>query len=220
MCLIMRLLAQVFIHKRGLYMKFLTRVFDLRSFAVCMAVLWTVAAAVAHGETPSAASPKNETESRPLTELGGEMNNGRLHAIISLLDDKASGEAGYWQLTLEGVPLQVITDEAADRMRIIAPIMNTDDLTKDELFRLMQANFDSALDARYAIAQGILWATFIHPLSTLNDNDFLMGLGQTANIVISYGSTYSSGVLVFRGGDSDELQQQLLERLRRLSDAI
>ncbi len=40
-------------------------------------------------------------------------------------------------------------------MRVLIPIEGTDDLLKDELLRLMQANFDSALDARYAIAQAL-----------------------------------------------------------------
>jgi len=163
----------------------------------------------------------NEKNNKKNTEeLRTPMNNARLHEIINLLDEKTEGENGYWKFSLEGVPLQVITDENADRMRVIAPILKTDDLSKDELFRLMQANFDSALDARYAIANGILWGTFIHPLSSLTDEDFLMGVGQTANVVISYGSTYSSGALVFNGGDSGDLQQGLFERLRKLRDAI
>jgi len=39
----------------------------------------------------------------------------------------------------------------------------------------MQANFDSALDARYAIAKGKLWSAFIHPLSELNEEQFFSG---------------------------------------------
>lgn len=57
----------------------------------------------------------------------------------------------------------------------------------EELLRLLQANFDSALDARYAVARGILWAVYIHPLSALTDREFLPGLGQTVNIVRTYG---------------------------------
>ncbi len=148
------------------------------------------------------------------------MNNGRLHKIIKKVDPKVQGQNGFWELTLEGIPLKVITDESANRMRIIAPIVKTTDLSKDELYRMMQANFDSALDARYAIAQGIVWATFLHPLSTLDSDDFVLGLGQTTNLVTSYGSSYSSGLLVFQGGDSNALQADLMKRLRTLSDSI
>lgn len=148
------------------------------------------------------------------------MTNQRLQELITKVDKNYEGKLGYWSFTVSGVGVQVITDESADRMRVIAPVIKTDTLEKDELYRLMQANFDSALDARYAVANGILWGTFIHPLSSLGDEQFLLGLGQTVNIVISYGSTYSSGALVFRGGDSDGLQRELLERLKSLSEAI
>ncbi len=148
------------------------------------------------------------------------MDNDRIEKIIAAVDKGFRGEAGYWEFNVEGVALQVITDESADRMRIIAPILKTDKLSKDELYRVMQANFDSALDARYAIAKGILWGTFIHPLSSLTGKDFLMGIGQTANVVMSYGNTYSSGVMVFGGGDSETLQRELMERLKRLSETI
>ena len=82
------------------------------------------------------------------------------------------------------------------------------------LLRLMQANFDSALDARYAIAQGALWSTFIHPLSSINDEDFVSGLGQTVNLVLTYGSSFASGGVVFGGGDSQVEQNQLIEELQ------
>ena len=110
----------------------------------------------------------------------------------------------------------VVYDVIADRMRIVIPITEADELEPERLARLMQANFDSALDARYAIARGKLWGTFIHPLSTLTDEEFLVGLGQTANVVMSYGTSYSSGMFTFGGGDSAEIERQrLIEKLRK-----
>ena len=81
--------------------------------------------------------------------------------------------------------------------------------------RLMQANFDTALDARYAVAQGRLWGVFIHPLSPLEHDQFLSGLAQTVNLALSYGQSYSGGASVFGGGDSNGIYQNLLEELRR-----
>ncbi len=37
----------------------------------------------------------------------------------------------------------------------------------------MLANFDTAMDARYAIAQGGLWRTVLHPFAALTDDEFL-----------------------------------------------
>jgi hypothetical protein len=58
-------------------------------------------------------------------------------------------------------------------------------------------------------------------LSTLNDKDFISGLGQTINIVLSYGQSYSSGMFTFGGGDSGELlDKELIEELLRRGDLI
>ena len=73
--------------------------------------------------------------------------------------------------------------------------------------------FDTALDARYAIAQGQLWSTFIHPLDSLTQDDFVSALAQTVTLVKTYGTTFSSGAMSFGGGDSSAEIQKLLERL-------
>lgn len=145
------------------------------------------------------------------------MNNDRLASLIMRVDDKAEGKPGFWRLHIEDRNVTVITDEKADRMRILVPVTEVESLQDDELTRLMQSNFDSALDARYAIAKDIVWGAFIHPLSSLTDQEFLSGLGQTVNLSVTFGKTYSSGALIFRGGDSTDLQRrelidQLIER--------
>ncbi|MGH1485802.1 MAG: type III secretion system chaperone [Cellvibrionaceae bacterium] len=150
-----------------------------------------------------------------------KMSNKRLDEIVRHLDENAEGRPGFWSLTIENVGLQVVTDENANRMRIVSPILKTENLDEATLYRLMQANFDTALDVRYAIANGILWSTFIHPLESLDDEAFLIALGQTVNAVITYGSSYSSGLLSFRGGDSQSiLQRDLIERLKKKGKEI
>ncbi len=149
------------------------------------------------------------------------MNNQRLGEIIHRLDDKAEGKAGFWRFTIEGKPVTVITDEKADRMRILVPIVKADTLKDGELYRLMQANFDSALDARYAVAKDVLWSAFIHPLGVLSDRAFLSGLGQTVNLTLTFRNGYSSGALIFRGGDSEGLRhRELIDRLIKEGSAI
>ena len=130
------------------------------------------------------------------------MTNARMLALIKRLDPNPTGQMGNWRVKVEGHIVQIITDEKADRMRMITGIAKTDDMTKDQLYRIMQANFESALDARYAIAQDVVWGTFLHPLSSLSEDEFFSGLGQTLNLVQTYGTTFSSGVFVFGGGDS------------------
>ena len=119
------------------------------------------------------------------------------------------------EFTLDDVPVIIITDPTADRMRAMVPIRSADGIEPEELMRLMQANFDSALDARYAVAQGRLWGVFIHPLSPLERDQFLSALVQTVTVARTYGGTYASGALTFGGGDSNQIYRELLEELRK-----
>lgn len=154
-------------------------------------------------------------------EIPGEvyeqrMTAERLAELILRVDEEAVLEGATWFFHVEGLEVAVVYDVGADRMRIIMPIGDADELDKENLLRMMQANFDSALDARYAIAQGTLWGVFIHPLGSLTSEEFLVGLGQTANVVMSYGSTYSSGLFIYGNGDSAEIERQrLIEKLKK-----
>lgn len=140
------------------------------------------------------------------------MTNERLGEIIKRLDENVKGDSGYWQAAVGERSFIVITDQAADRMRIISPIVKADELDAKLMLRMLQANFDTALDARYSIAKGVLWSVYIHPLGSLTDKQFVTGIGQVINLAKTYGSTFSSGALTFGGGDSSELIQQLLEK--------
>lgn len=146
------------------------------------------------------------------------MNALLLDTLIRKIDPKATRPGdNQWQFVLNERPLMVVIDEGADRMRIMTPIIESKVLDEALLLRLMQANFDSALDARYAIAQDLVWGTFIHPLGELTPAFFLSGVGQVINVAESFGTTFSSGMFVFGGGDSGRLQQQLLESLQKLN---
>lgn len=149
------------------------------------------------------------------------MNNERLKSMIERVDPEFVGNPGYWQFKVEQLGVTVVTDTNADRMRILIPITKVTELTSEDLYRVLQANYDSTLDARYAVANGVLWGVYIHPLSSLSDEQFLSGLGQTVNIVMSYGKTYSSGMFNFRGGDSEGIiQKKLLEQLLEKGQVI
>ena len=157
----------------------------------------------------------DEEEGAPHAVNSHPMTAARLGELILAVDEEAVLEEPAWVFSLEGLEVIVVYDIDADRMRIIIPIGPATDIPREELVRLMQANFDSALDARYAIAQDTLWGVFIHPLSELSDDEFLTALGETANIVLTYGTTYSSGLMIFGGGDSAEIQRrQLIDELR------
>lgn len=161
---------------------------------------------------PDAKAPKKPG---PLFE--GKMTLARLDEIVRRLDENAkSPQPGSWQLTISERPVIIVTDQVNNRMRIISPISKIDGMPEELLKRLMQANFDTALDARYAIAKGLLWATYIHPLRALHDRQFISAIGQTVNLALTFGSTFSSGAMTFGGGDSRGIiERQLIEKLMK-----
>ncbi|SLN44886.1 polysaccharide deacetylase family protein [Pseudooctadecabacter jejudonensis] len=141
------------------------------------------------------------------------MTADRLISIIVDLDPSAQPTPAGIELTLEDIPVLVVFAPGADRMRAMVPIAAVEDVTPEEMNRMMQANFDTALDARYAVAQGRVWGVFIHPLAALEREQFISGLAQTVNLARTYGTLYSGGANVFGQGDSAQIYQELFEDL-------
>jgi len=139
----------------------------------------------------------------------------RLRETVKRIDPLAKFSGAGAEFTVNGVSLLLIYDINADRMRVIAPVAEAGALSAEQTTRLMQANFDSALDARYAVAKGYLWAIFLHAITSLDGAEFGSGVAQTVNLVTTYGKSYNSGVHVFGGGDSLEEQQELIEELEK-----
>lgn len=146
-------------------------------------------------------------------EAEPHMTLERMAEIVLALDEDAAILPNGFELTVDDIPVLIIADVRANRMRAMVPISSVEGMTPEEMERAMQANFDSALDARYAIARGRLWGVFIHPLKELERDQFISGIAQTVNVAQTYGSLYTSGAAQFGAGDSSGLQAQLLQDL-------
>jgi len=120
-----------------------------------------------------------------------------LQQVLSDVADEVEGEDGRWQLRMGQVALACMTDMRFDRMRIIAPIAEIDEVTDELRDACLEANFHTALDARYATSDGVLYAAFIHPLSPLEPEQVESAVQQVANLVETFGTSFSSGALVF-----------------------
>lgn len=166
---------------------------------------------VALGVVGRAAAQENGADG-DAADTAGPMTGERLGAIVRTLDPNAEGSPNGYDLVIGERPVTIIFDETADRMRILTPIAPADPAGEALLTRMMQANFDAVLDARYAIAQDVIWSVYIHPLSPLTDKQALSGLAQTVTAAETFGTTFSSGALVFGGGDSSDLHERLLEQ--------
>lgn len=128
-------------------------------------------------------------------------------AIGRLLDSyltELEGEDGFWRGMREDVQIFVLSDDSHDRMRIMAPIGELKELESKVLQMLLEANYDRALDAKYALRGKEVWSVSVHPLATLAPDDFASFLDQVVRLVKNTGSSYASSDLVFGAGHPGE----------------
>jgi len=120
------------------------------------------------------------------------MTNDAIDEILRAEVEALERQGPVWMFEYNGIVMVVVSDESSDRMRIVAPIVPVEELPDARLlFVLMEANFHTALDARYATSDGVVYSTFIHPLSSLTGEDFRSALDQVSNLVLTFGTTFS-----------------------------
>ena len=124
----------------------------------------------------------------------------RLEKILKEVAGEVRSQNGQFRFEFQGNSILVLTSASQDRMRIITPITDTPNLSTEQLHKMMIANFHTALDARYAISDGVVYAALIHPLSSLAERDLRSAISQVANLAATFGTSYSSGELLFNPG--------------------
>ncbi len=189
----------------------------LRSPTVLIAL---AALALAQPLTAQETQPDADPAPEAQPQAEPPMTMERMAQIVLAIDPDARASPTMLQLTIADVPVLIVADPIADRMRAMVPIRSADGIEPEEMMRLMQANFDTALDARYAVARGRLWGVYIHPLSPLGKDQLLSGLAQTVAVAQTYGTLYSGGAAVFGGGDSSGIFQDLLQDLLKKGEDI
>lgn len=136
------------------------------------------------------------------------MDIDRLDAILKEQVGDVTTQPGQWRFSINDISIIVVADPNANRMRIFAPVMNAGELTSEQIQKMMLANFHTALDARYAISNGLVVSAFIHPLSSLQEGDLLSALNQVSSLAATFGTSYTSGELLFvpRGNGENPTQ--------------
>lgn len=174
-----------------------------------------------HALAQSAVEPPaaDDTEQAPqMQKLPGGTTLAALFNLVRKIDPEARIQGNAAQFRVEDRQLILVGDENAGRMRIMTPVAPVEALDPAILHRLLQANFDAVLDSRYAIANDMVWSVFIHPLPPMDEAQFANAVGQVYIAAATFGSTYTSGALLYGGGDSDEEHQKLLEELRKSTE--
>ncbi|MEM1081227.1 MAG: hypothetical protein AAGH65_06555 [Pseudomonadota bacterium] len=172
---------------------------------VCLAL--TVPALWAQEAVTEPSNPA--PDAAPLTADG-------LNERLRLIDDQVQRSGNSWQLTIGERPVLVVCDPASDRMRVMTPVAEAGAIDEALAIRMLQANFDAVLDARYAIGNGLIWSVFIHPLASTRDAELASAIGQVVVAADTFGTTFSSGALMYGGGDSQQEHEELLESLQEL----
>ena len=130
------------------------------------------------------------------------MTQERLHDLILEVGADVLISANVVRFSYDGANLLCISDAAADRMRIISPIVELSETDSEQLLLALAANFHSVLDARYALSDGVIYAAYIHPLGPLSDEEVISAIRQVARARNTFGDEYSSGELFFGGGSA------------------
>ncbi|MEO1010208.1 MAG: hypothetical protein AAFX53_02825 [Bacteroidota bacterium] len=128
-----------------------------------------------------------------------DMDPERLGSLIKSVTDSVETHGNSYRFVYKEVFVFTIYDENANRMRIISPIVQRDEIGEEELLNALVANFHSALDVKYALSDEIIWSVFIHPLRELSDHQVLDAINQVYRANVTFGTTYSSTDLVFPG---------------------
>ncbi len=146
---------------------------------------------------------KNKEMLKRIVEEEMRMNPEKITQILTTLNIECEQSGNVINCVIQGYNLTIIYDLNADRMRMVIPIVEVKDITQDHINQAMEANFHTALDARYAISNDIVWAVFIHPLSDLSESLFSSALQQTLFTAATFGKEYSSGILNFPKNNED-----------------
>lgn len=135
------------------------------------------------------------------------MNNQKMDEIFQKQVQRVEGLPGSWQLFHDDRILLVLTDEAHNRMRIFSPIVEEKDIEKEHLVQMLEANFHTALDAKYSLYEGFVVSVFTHPLKELTEEQLIDAMNQVNNLAITFGTTYSSTDIIFGSGEDKKEQE-------------
>lgn len=127
------------------------------------------------------------------------MDQALMEQIVKSMAPDANGEPGAVAFSYQKVRMLLVSDVKHDRMRIIAPVADYAQVTRQQLDAMLVSNFHASLDARYGVREGVLYAAYIHPLSDLSERQIRSGVAQVANLALTFGTDYTSGMLSYGG---------------------
>ena len=195
----------------------------MRQFVKSVVLLGAVSGLLACTAAPNLNETSAANAESATTKTTSKMTGQAMADLVKSFDADAMLQGSVISFTLQEREVVIVFDEKSDRMRALTPIAPAGLLNEAVLLRMAQANYDSALDARYAVADDLIWSVFIHPLGSIQEDQLISAIAQVVTAAETFGLTYTSGAIVFGGGDSSEIHSDLLKKIEEVAkkkDAI
>ncbi len=109
-----------------------------------------------------------------------------------------------WQINNDNMTLLVILSADLSWLRLLTPIASVTE-AQSLLPQLLENNFDATQEARYAIAQGVVWGVFHHPLASLIAEDLENAIANLVSLA--------------KKGLTDAFYQLIEQRIRQIIKA-
>lgn len=140
----------------------------------------------------------NITEPENNSAASEPMSLAKMTSIIKDVGNNVEVQNnGTITFTFNEAQLIAVAAEPANRMRLIAPVIAASDLSDEQMAAILVSNYHLALDARYAVGDGILYSAYIHPLKELTTEQLISAIRQVATLRNTFGTSYSSGEMSF-----------------------
>ncbi len=134
--------------------------------------IWTVAVLLLPSSVFAAEMPRSS----------GAFDSAKLDSVLKTLIPAITGQPGRWEGVFDGIPVLILSQDVDNRLHVVAPVAQLEALDVPILLRLLEANFTSTVDARYALFRGVLWSVFLHPLDSLTEPQLRAGLQQVVTL--------------------------------------
>ncbi|MFB2982670.1 hypothetical protein [Microseira sp. BLCC-F43] len=95
--------------------------------------------------------------------------------------DLQANAPNSWQVDTPSKRLLVLLSDDQSWLRLLIPITSAQ-AAQPFLEQLLEANFDTTLETRYALYQGVLWGVFQHSCESLTSVDFESAVTQLLSL--------------------------------------
>ncbi|MEM7138186.1 MAG: hypothetical protein AAF500_16520 [Myxococcota bacterium] len=171
---------------------------------VCVAIALLALGCARQSDPPLGEGSTGGEATAPLAETAAPMTLDRMDSVLRSIAPSVEREGGAWVFEYLDTPVLVVTDETANRMRVLTPVTEASQVTQDQWAAVLVANFHTALDARYAVSGDVVYSVFLHPLRSLTEADLRSAVSQVVVLSKTFGSTYNSSGVAFGAEPSAE----------------